>query len=121
MTRRHLRTVLALLTLAGLAGCAAMGGGRTDTGREQIRVYVDNQNFADATIYARYQGMTPIRLGQVVGKTQEVFTVPFRNSDLRLEIRLLAGGSHITQPIQVYQGDDLDLVIPAQLDRAVIR
>ncbi len=121
MHRHRLTTLVVVLALVGAAGCAAFGGGRGGARRDTVRLYVDNQNFNDATIYARYGGMAPMRLGQVVGKTQEVFTFPYRNADLRLEIRLLAGDSHMTQPIQVYRGDELDLIIPSNLDRLIIR
>ncbi len=121
MTRSRLRTALAALTVLGVTACGAFGGTRSAGAEDTVRVHVDNQNFADATIYVRFEGGAPMRLGQVVGKTQDVFSFPYRNAPVRLEIRLLAGGTHITDEIQVYRGDELDLVIPAHLDQTVIR
>lgn len=114
-TARLLAT--ALLIAFGTTGCSLFHRVNTNAdGNADIRLYVDNQHFNDATIYALFDGGIPVRLGNVVGKTKEVFSFPYRPGELRLQIHLLAGGTHTTEPMQVYRGDELDLVIPSDID-----
>lgn len=109
--------ITALLLTVGTASCSLFHRVNTNAdGNADIRLYVDNQHFNDATIYALFDGGIPIRLGQVVGLTKEVFTFPYRPGEFRLQIRLLAGGTHTTEPMQIYRGDELDLVIPSDID-----
>ncbi len=116
---RSLVTAFAIGLLAG--GCAVFHAQSSSVRQQTVRLHVDNQNFSDATLYIRYEGTGPIRLGQVTGKTQDVFTFRYRPGRVRIEIRLLAGGTHTTDSIPVDPGDDLDLIIPSNLDQAVIR
>lgn len=116
---RSLVPVLAVTLLAG--GCALFRAQPSSARQETVRLHVDNQNFSDATIYVRYEGASPLRLGQVTGKTQDVFTFRYRPGQVRIEIKLLAGGTHLTDAIPVDPGDDLDLIIPSNIDQAVIR
>jgi len=108
--------LLAVTFLMATSACVTSGARRAAE-EDIVRVYVDNQNFSDATIFAHFVGSGPIRLGQVVGKTREMLTFRFRDGEVRLEIRLLAGGSHMTQPIPIYRGDELELIVPADLRR----
>ncbi|MEJ2216154.1 MAG: hypothetical protein P8099_06010 [Gemmatimonadota bacterium] len=116
---RSLAFVLVIMLLAG--GCAVFRAQPPSTHRDMVRLHVDNQNFNDATLYVRYEGSSPMRLGQVTGKTQDVFSFRYRPGQVRIEIKLLAGGTHITGPINVDPGDDLDLIIPSNIDQTVIR
>lgn len=116
---RRLAPVLAVLVLA--SGCAIFRGQPSSVRQDMVRLHVDNQNFNDATLYVRYEGASPIRLGQVTGKTQDVFTFRYRPGQVRIEIKLLAGGTHLTDAIPVDPGDDLDLIIPSNIDQSVIR
>lgn len=110
------RVAAAMLFLAGTAGCAILNPpGQNVDPNEPLRLYVDNQNFADATIYALFDGGIPVRLGQVSGKSKEVFTFDYRPGEISLQIRLLAGPTTTTQPIPVFPGDELDLIIPAEI------
>jgi hypothetical protein len=116
---RSLAPAVAVMMLAG--GCAIFRAQPSSVRQETVRLHVDNQNFNDATIYVRYEGSSPFRLGQVTGKTQDVFTFRYRPGQVRIEIRLLAGGTHVTDAIPVDPGDDLDLIIPSNIDQTVIR
>lgn len=118
-TRRSLLPALAVMLLAG--GCAIFRAQPSSASRQVVRLHVQNDNFNDATIYVRYVGSVAVRLGQVTGKTEDVLTFPYRPGQVRIEIRLLAGGTHITDAIPVDPGDDLELIIPSNIDQAVIR
>ncbi|HKJ92741.1 MAG TPA: hypothetical protein VJ957_06215 [Longimicrobiales bacterium] len=118
-TGRRLIPTLAVALLVG--GCALFHAPSAPGHQQTVRLHVDNQNFNDATLYVRYEGGAPIRLGQVTGKTQDVFSFRYHPGRVRIEIRLLAGGTHLTDPIAVDPGDDLDLIIPSNIDNAVIR
>ena len=105
-----------------LGGCALLGGGRSGSeGEDQPRpapvltLHVENQNFYDATLYALARSGEQQRLGVVTGNSQGTFTFRWQQDELRVIIRLLAGGSTATEPILVNPGDSLNLVITPDL------
>jgi len=90
------------------------GGG----GREEIRIEVRNLNFSDATLYTIGGGMRR-RLGLVLGKHDEAFTVPWRISQpLAIEIDLLAGVTCTTREMMTDPGDIIEVQIDIVLRRS---
>lgn len=79
-----------------------------------VIVHVENQNFNDATIYAIVRS-SRVRLGQVAGHAQAEFEVPFRPTDLAFDIDLLAGRTFRTGTVLVSPGDEVFVVITADL------
>ena len=116
ITRRGVTRFLPLVaTLLAVTACAHNGERPTFSrlaGKgSEVTVTADNQNFLDATVYALW-GARRDRVGMVTGKTAQSFSLPFHGSDLRLQIDLIGGSSMTTDPIGVFEGDQLDLVIP---------
>lgn len=103
-----------------LCACGVLGGGKGN-GEEEPRpapiltLHVENQNFYDATLYALARSGEQQRLGIVTGNSQGTFTFRWSQDELRVLIRLLAGGSAATDPILVSPGDSLNLVITPDL------
>jgi len=91
--------------------------------RNEFRLFVQNDNFYDARIYALASGTTRRQIGTVGGKTDAVFTVPWAfSNDLRVEINLLAGPTCTTDVIQVDPGDELRLqILSAMTDSSFCR
>ncbi|MGH7475643.1 MAG: hypothetical protein ACRELD_05085 [Longimicrobiales bacterium] len=114
--------LLALLLVAGLLwSCASTRGWRGEADEAPIYVHVENQNFNDATIYALVRSQR-IRLGQVSGHASDVFAIPYSPTDVRFLIDLLASRNFTTAGIVVAPGDELQLVITADLSSSrVIR
>lgn len=84
----------------------------------EIEVFVDNLNFADATLTAIHQGGRQ-RLGIVGGKDSSRFTLPWPGvRDLRVRIDLLAADSYTTAPLSVSPGDRVRLTIETVLRRS---
>jgi hypothetical protein len=113
--------VMAMLALAP-AGCIkgtartnpfAPRGSRGSDG--EIRVRVENLNFADATIHA-LRGGERIRLGQVTGKSEKNFTVRWNFSlPIEFQVDLVGGEACGIQPMTVDPGDRVWLRIPTQV------
>ena len=117
MTRTARALAFALAT-AGLAlGCATMGGPASDpfaegSGEKEIKVFITNLAFMDATVYGVTNGAARKRLGRVTGKRESVFTLPFPfSADFQLEIDIMAGPKCKTERMPVDPGDHLELVI----------
>lgn len=113
--RRATRFLPLVAALAAMTACSHNGERPTFSRRagqgNQVTIVADNQNFLDATVYALW-GAQRDRVGMVTGKTSQSFSVPFRGSDLQLQIDLIGGSSMTTDHIGVFEGDQLDLVIP---------
>ena len=113
---RRVRFALLSIALFGATACAHAGNrplfsrapGR---GGDKVTISVDNQNFLDANVYALWNGQRD-RVGMVTGKTAQDFDVSFRNGDLQLEIDLIAGQTMTSDRISVFEGDNVQLVIP---------
>jgi hypothetical protein len=116
--RRTAQAFAVALATAGLAlGCATVAGPATDPfagggGEKEIKVFITNLAFMDATVYGVTNGGARKRLGRVTGKRESVFTLPFPHSaDFQLEIDIMAGPKCKTERMPVNPGDHLELVI----------
>ena len=119
----------ALFSAAFVVGCGpALGVNRSsnpfDAARAvetDVRLTVHNNDFRDAVVYAVWSS-TPVatgasgrrRVGMVTGKTSQTFTFQWQASVVRIQADFIAGGSFSADPIDVNQGDHLDLVIMNQ-------
>ena len=72
---------------------------------------IQNNDFKDAAIYANWSGSTRHRVGLAIGKTSQTFTVEWRSEVVQFDAEFIAGGVVNFDPIEVYEGDHLDLVI----------
>lgn len=91
MTRIHRWAVV----MAACAAGACASGPVPDSGPPVV-IEVQNNNFQDATVYAVRDGERQ-RLGVVIGKTDDAFTIPWRpGMVVRLEVRFLGGGACVT-------------------------
>ncbi len=79
-----------------------------------LTLYVQNQNFYDANIYAVYSGYRQ-RLGFVGGLSNETFTFRWNQIDLRIDIQFVSAGSYLTESLLVDEGDELELRIDPSL------
>ena len=100
-----------------MTACASPGANPFNDGVERgtVHVEVDNLNFYDATIYV-LSGSGERRLGIVPGKTVKTFVARLVGpDDVRLRVRLLAGGSFTTDTMHTSPGETLLLIIPSSL------
>lgn len=116
MKRRTQVLIVALVTATLAMGCAAAAGPAADpfeesSGEKEIKIFITNLAFLDATVYGLTNGARR-RLGRVTGKRETVFTLPFTHSaQFQLEIDILAGPKCKTERMNVDPGDHLELVI----------
>lgn len=115
MKPRQVAFVAALAAATLFTGCAAGGTASNPFSQDQtareIKIYIDNRAFMDATIYAVTNGGRR-RLGRVVGTRETVFTMPLQvPSELYLEVDLLAGPRCRTERILVDPGDQVEFTI----------
>jgi hypothetical protein len=117
------KTLTSLAMLLVVAACATPGQvvergspfSDTPLDEDRIRVHVQNDNFADARLYAIGRGVRR-HLGTVTGKQVAVMDIPWTFGDpLRIEIDLLAGPKCTTRTIDADPGDELDLRIESIL------
>jgi hypothetical protein len=118
--RRTFRTALLPLALLAvpIAGChhTPKNGAAARQQDEQITVRVENQNFADMTIYVIQSGQR-VRLGLANGNSTARFKIPrsmiFGLSQLQFQAHPIGGrGDPISETITVSPGDTIRLVIP---------
>lgn len=114
---RALAMVVLLASLFFHAGCAGPGSAPGDDplrgsedGDRTVRITVENRNFKDATVWARWNG-DRVRVGRVTGNTTETFEIRYWNDDVRFEVRFLAGGGYTGESIPVSPGEHLELTI----------
>ena len=106
---------VALLSASLLLGCsrssrpAPMFGTARDSG--SVTVTIQNNDFKDATIYANWSGSTRQRVGLAVGKTSQTFIIEWRGEVVQFDADFIAGRRFPFDPISVYEGDHLDLII----------
>jgi len=113
LTRRYFFTAT-----VGLA-VAACGGSKSKSApipQPRTTVRVENQGFADMTIYAIRSGQR-VRLGQASGNSTSVFVIPanliFGATPLRFLADPIGGrGTPISDEITVQPGDEVRLVLP---------
>lgn len=121
MTRLPPTRATFLLALAA-AAVSSCGGGRSlnpfapaGEREEEVRVSVENQNFGDATVYAR-RGGERIRLGSVTGKSDQTFTVKWRFSlPMEFDIQIIGGQGCRIRPLTVDPGDKVFVRIPVEV------
>ena len=103
-----------------VCGCALLG--RSEPRERQAReltVHVQNQNFYDATLHAIGPGGSRHRLGRVPGNSEDTFTFRWTFLGLRIEISLLSVGATLTDELPVDEGDELELIVTADLHRRI--
>lgn len=116
------RGMLALAVLLPATACFSGWGRSRDPfhegpggSRGQISVRVENQNFGDAVIHAS-RGGERVRLGNVVGKSEETFTLEWAFSlPLEFEVNIVGGGRCLVTPLSVDPGDRVWVRIPTHL------
>ena len=106
--------VVAMLGLA-LAGCSSKSRSPA-AAQPRTSVRVENQGFADMTIYAIRSGQR-VRLGIATGSSTTVFTIPsnliFGATPLRFLADPIGGrGTPVSDEITVQPGDQVRLTIP---------
>jgi hypothetical protein len=113
----------AVLGAALVVSCGAGSGGGGDEGLlagergQEIALEVKNLNFYDAELYA-LMGTARVRLGFVNGNSSQDFSFRWPpQSDLRIEIHLLAVGTYFSDRLPVEEGDELELIIEPDLHR----
>jgi hypothetical protein len=79
-----------------------------------VQLTVQNNDFKDATVYAVWEGMSRRRIGMVTGKTSATFTFDWVSHKIHIEADFVAGEGFTSDPIEVWEGDHLDLVIMNQ-------
>jgi hypothetical protein len=76
-----------------------------------LSVEVQNQNFNAITVYA-YRGGFRDRLGYVEAATTHTFEFKWpMNNDVRFLIDFLAQGCIMSEPLPVFEGDELLLIV----------
>ncbi len=91
----------------------------TPTNARDLNLFVKNQNFYDATLYAIGPAGSRQRLGRVPGNSEETLSFRWSSLELRIEIALLSVGSTVTDALPVDEGDDLELIIAVDLHRRI--
>jgi hypothetical protein len=79
-----------------------------------VQLTVQNNDFKDATVYAVWEGGVRRRIGTVTGKTSATFTFDWVSHIIRVEADFVAGDGFLSDPIEVWKGDHLNLVIMSQ-------
>lgn len=106
---------LLLLLVSACGGLAGAGTGAWDverSGEDDFALFVDNQSFNEARIYARWNGDRR-RLGSVGGNQSRTFTLSWRSGNLRVEVDFLAAGGFVSEPVTVNPGDSIQFRIPS--------
>jgi hypothetical protein len=112
--------VLGTLSQAGCSlgprhtGASFRGDGQDNN----IRIFVTNLNFMDATLWAVTTG-TRKKLGIVTGKRNAVYTIPWDGFlELHLEVDLLSGPRCTTESLPVGPGDNIELIIDVEMTQS---
>jgi hypothetical protein len=106
-----------LVVLMAAAACAS-GGSTPPSDRpvtDSITIEVVNNNFYDANIYAQYEGQNRNRLGMVFGHGTGTFHVRWHQSDLRMVMSLVGGGTATSNSLVVSPGDVVRLELMPDL------
>ena len=115
LVRLLLAAVLIPLFTAGCFLRSDRGDTNPFQGRDRsgpMVLEVMNDNFNDARIYTLWNGNRR-RIGTVIGKTQGSFEIPVGHGDLRVQVDFIAAGGFITDPLTVWPGEVVQLVIPS--------
>ena len=82
---------------------------------DSLTVFVDNANFADATISVFHTRSVSRRLGVVSGNTKATFRFRPQSTEVFFEVDFLAGSTFYSPKMPVAPGDELELRIPASM------
>lgn len=115
----------AAVLLIGAAACSGRSASdpfsRTQAGPQELRVFVDNQNFNDLRIYA-LTTRGPQAMGQVGGRSTRNFRLPWRQLDeLRFRLEFLAGRTYETNSVNASPGDRLDIFVSESPQNSILR
>ena len=100
-----------ILMLAAACGGAAMNPQLEAGPAPPLSVEVQNQNFNAITVYA-YRGGFRDRLGYVEAANTQTFEFTWpMNNDVRFLIDFLAQGCILSEPLPVFEGDELLLIV----------
>lgn len=119
--RRDLVALWLVLFAAACAGSGSELDGLEPLSQDELTIVVNNQNFYDATIYATVAAAPRWRVGSVPGNTSRTLAFRWTWIEVQFEIRLMGAGTIRTGAISVQPGDVLELTIPPDADRGVIR
>jgi len=107
-----------LLSASLLLGCSRNSRPapmfRAASGSGSVMVTIQNNDFKDATIYANWAGTTRRRVGLSVGKTTQTFDLEWKSEIVQFEADFIAGRTFTFDPINVWEGDHLELIIMNQ-------
>jgi hypothetical protein len=114
MNFRAWRVLVGALILVASSACF---GGRPRAPNESAKVEVDNQAFADMTVYVVDAGGARRRIGTATGLTTTILTIPqsvFGNGREVLFVVDPIGGARTSRTNRIYvtPGDEVRLVIP---------
>lgn len=106
----------ALLVAVLLSACSGFRHGSGADQSSPTAIRVDNQSFADVTVYAARSAQR-VRLGLAPGHANTVFTVPMVLMNGTTQLRFIAdpiGGARpsVSEEITVSPGDSVTLTIP---------
>jgi hypothetical protein len=111
------RAGLVVLLVMAAGACATRGQGADLERMDRVPMVVENQNFYQATIYARLNSAR-VRLGEVPGNSTATFSAPSPPAgQISVEIRLLAVGAFTSHPITIAPGDTVRVTVPPNLHR----
>ncbi len=111
MSARTAGLVPGILMLAAACGGAAMNPQFEAGPAPPLSVEVQNQNFNAITVYA-YRGGFRDRLGYVEAANTQTFEFTWpMNNDVRFLIDFLAQGCILSEPLPVFEGDELLLIV----------
>ena len=118
-----LKMVVALITAGAIV--VACGGARevdveraaTPVVADSVYVRITNDHFADARVYALYEGGARYPLGLITGKTKgAVQAIPWQPRLLMLEISFIAEpGLYLTEELALERGDVVQVTIPPNI------
>lgn len=116
MLMNYRTTRLLICALVALTASACFGG-RPRAPNESAKVQVENQAFADMTVYVVDAGGARRRIGTATGLTTSVLTIPqsvFGNGREVLFVVDPIGGARTSRTNRIYvtPGDEVRLVIP---------
>jgi hypothetical protein len=112
-----IRSITLAFLLLAAGACAGMGGGSANPNMDEPTVVeVDNQGFADMTIFA-VRTSQRFRLGIATGNSKTRLTIPRSVSSGLSTLRFIAdpiGGrrNSVSQEITIAPGDTVVLTIP---------
>ena len=115
------RSILSVTSVSLVLWSAACGSSRArptsgGLGQQEVSVVIENENFYDATVYTCRDARRE-RLGVVTSSQTREFRFRWVSGDLRFLIDFTGGGSHITNPLYVETGEELNLVITTHMHR----